>query len=57
MVQEYLQTHPGGRDIETPILLVKQGFEPPTFTGWFHAWDAQKWSVSHPSINYRNLVN
>ncbi|XP_023665700.1 villin-1 isoform X1 [Paramormyrops kingsleyae] len=44
MAQEYLQTHPGGRDIETPILLVKQGFEPPTFTGWFHAWDAQKWS-------------
>ncbi|KAL4635626.1 villin-1-like [Arapaima gigas] len=42
--QEYLQTHPGGRDINTPIVLVKQGFEPPTFTGWFHAWDSQKWS-------------
>lgn len=42
--QEYLRTHPGGRDLDTPILLVKQGFEPPTFTGWFHAWDSQKWS-------------
>ncbi|XP_016402580.1 advillin-like, partial [Sinocyclocheilus rhinocerous] len=24
--------------------MVKQGFEPPTFTGWFTAWDATKWS-------------
>ncbi|KAJ3592533.1 hypothetical protein NHX12_007660 [Muraenolepis orangiensis] len=43
-VQEYLRLHPGGRDVDTPIVLVKQGFEPPTFTGWFHAWDPQKWS-------------
>ncbi|XP_051566056.1 villin-1-like [Myxocyprinus asiaticus] len=42
--QEYLKTHPAGRDLDTPILVVKQGFEPPTFTGWFHAWDPQKWS-------------
>uniref|UniRef100_A0A8C2DUV6 Villin 1 n=1 Tax=Cyprinus carpio TaxID=7962 RepID=A0A8C2DUV6_CYPCA len=44
--QEYLKSHPAGRDLDTPILVVKQGFEPPTFTGWFHAWDPQKWSVS-----------
>ncbi|KAE8626728.1 hypothetical protein XENTR_v10006726 [Xenopus tropicalis] len=44
--QEYLKTHPSGRDSETPILIVKQGFEPPIFTGWFLAWDPQKWSVS-----------
>lgn len=42
--QEYLKSHPAGRDLDTPILVVKQGFEPPTFTGWFHAWDPQKWS-------------
>uniref|UniRef100_A0A4W4FYY6 HP domain-containing protein n=1 Tax=Electrophorus electricus TaxID=8005 RepID=A0A4W4FYY6_ELEEL len=42
--QEYLRTHPGSRDCDTPILLVKQGFEPPTFTGWFTAWDPTKWS-------------
>ncbi|XP_057702662.1 advillin [Corythoichthys intestinalis] len=42
--QEYLRTHPGGRDLDTPILLIKQGFEPPTFTGWFTAWDPYKWS-------------
>ncbi|XP_071781783.1 villin-1 [Centroberyx gerrardi] len=42
--EEYLRSHPGGRDVDTPIVVVKQGFEPPTFTGWFHAWDPQKWS-------------
>ncbi|KAI3370212.1 hypothetical protein L3Q82_024994 [Scortum barcoo] len=42
--QEYLSTHPGDRDPDTPIVLIKQGFEPPTFTGWFAAWDPSKWS-------------
>uniref|UniRef100_A0A6Q2YTC6 HP domain-containing protein n=1 Tax=Esox lucius TaxID=8010 RepID=A0A6Q2YTC6_ESOLU len=42
--QEYLRTHPGSRDPHTPIFLIKQGFEPPTFTGWFTAWDPYKWS-------------
>uniref|UniRef100_A0A671SKH9 Villin-1-like n=1 Tax=Sinocyclocheilus anshuiensis TaxID=1608454 RepID=A0A671SKH9_9TELE len=42
---EYLKTHPAGRDPGTPITTVKQGYEPPTFTGWFNAWDAHKWSV------------
>lgn len=43
--QEYLVTHPSGRDPDTPILIIKQGFEPPTFTGWFLAWDPHMWSV------------
>nr|XP_023415778.1 advillin [Cavia porcellus] len=43
--QEYLQTHPSGRDPATPILIIKQGFEPPTFTGWFLAWDPHIWSA------------
>ncbi|XP_062323282.1 advillin [Osmerus eperlanus] len=42
--QEYLSTHPGSRDPDTPIVLIKQGYEPPTFTGWFTAWDQTKWS-------------
>ncbi|OWK16918.1 AVIL [Cervus elaphus hippelaphus] len=42
--QEYLHTHPSGRDTSTPILIVKQGFEPPIFTGWFLAWDPHMWS-------------
>ncbi|KAM4698651.1 villin-1 [Rhinophrynus dorsalis] len=41
--QEYLKSHPGGRDVNTPIIVVKQGYEPPTFTGWFLAWDPFKW--------------
>ncbi|KAL8163931.1 UNVERIFIED_CONTAM: hypothetical protein K2H54_041352 [Gekko kuhli] len=42
--QEYLKTHPSGRDVDTHILIVKQGFEPPNFTGWFLAWDPYRWS-------------
>nr|DBA25049.1 TPA: hypothetical protein GDO54_012622 [Pyxicephalus adspersus] len=42
--KEYLKTHPAGRDLSTPIIVVKQGHEPPTFTGWFNAWDSHKWS-------------
>ncbi|XP_045148173.1 advillin isoform X2 [Echinops telfairi] len=43
--QEYLNTHPSGRDVNTPILIIKQGFEPPIFTGWFLAWDPHIWSA------------
>ncbi|XP_034024827.1 villin-1 isoform X2 [Thalassophryne amazonica] len=41
--KEYLRTHPAGRDPDTPIIIVKQGCEPLTFTGWFNAWDPHKW--------------
>ncbi|KAG9349429.1 hypothetical protein JZ751_027872 [Albula glossodonta] len=44
--QEYLQIHPGARNVSTPITLIKQEFEPPTFTGWFPAWDPHMWHVS-----------
>lgn len=44
--QEYLKTHPAGRSPATPIVLVKQGHEPPIFTGWFRTWDPYKWTVS-----------
>uniref|UniRef100_A0A8C3AQM2 Villin like n=1 Tax=Cyclopterus lumpus TaxID=8103 RepID=A0A8C3AQM2_CYCLU len=50
--QEYLRTHPAGRDPDTPIIIVKQGYEPPTFTGWFNAWDTHKWSVSLISLTH-----
>ncbi|XP_040208728.1 villin-like protein [Rana temporaria] len=42
--KEYLKSHPAGRDLSTAIITVKQGHEPPTFTGWFDAWDSHKWS-------------
>ncbi|XP_072511316.1 advillin isoform X2 [Notamacropus eugenii] len=44
LAQEYLHTHPSGRETDTPILIIKQGFEPPIFTGWFLAWDPHLWS-------------
>uniref|UniRef100_A0A8C1RSR2 Advillin n=1 Tax=Cyprinus carpio TaxID=7962 RepID=A0A8C1RSR2_CYPCA len=50
--QEYLRTHPGSRDPDTPVIMVKQSFEPPTFTGWFMAWDTTKWSVGWICIRY-----
>uniref|UniRef100_A0A674BG66 Villin-like n=1 Tax=Salmo trutta TaxID=8032 RepID=A0A674BG66_SALTR len=50
---EYLRTHPAGRDPDTPIISVKQGYEPLTFTGWFNAWDPHKWSVSRAGIPYQ----
>nr|XP_047935583.1 villin-1 [Anser cygnoides] len=43
MAQEYLRSDPSGRDLDTPIIVVKQGCEPPTFTGWFLAWDPLCW--------------
>jgi hypothetical protein len=45
MQQEYLKTDPAGRDPDTPILKISQGFEPPSFTGFFGVWDRDLWSV------------
>ncbi|XP_041823352.1 adseverin [Melanotaenia boesemani] len=41
--KQYIETDPGGRDQRTPLVVVKQGHEPPTFTGWFLAWDPSHW--------------
>jgi len=42
--QRYLKSDPSGRDQDTPILIVKQGSEPPTFTGFFGVWDRSIWN-------------
>ena len=42
---EYLRTDPSGRSPDTPIVLIKQGFEPPNFTGFFGFWDNDLWNV------------
>ncbi|CAL1537095.1 unnamed protein product [Lymnaea stagnalis] len=41
---DYLRSDPSGRDVDTAILSVKQGFEPPSFTGFFGVWDRDLWS-------------
>jgi len=41
---EYIETDPSGRDAGTPIFMVKQGFEPPDFVGYYGVWDRDLWS-------------
>ncbi|CAN9506309.1 unnamed protein product [Ophioblennius macclurei] len=55
--QEYLQMHPAGRDLSTPIIFIKQGHEPLTFTGWFHAWDPHKWSGGNSYEEMKRKLN
>ncbi|XP_067137397.1 villin-1-like [Centruroides vittatus] len=43
IAEEYLSTDPTGRDCATPITVVKQGYEPPNFTGFFPIWDDKFW--------------
>ncbi|CAJ1059725.1 scinderin like a [Xyrichtys novacula] len=45
IAQDYINSDPSGRH-GIPISLVKQGMEPPTFTGWFLAWDPKMWDKS-----------
>jgi len=45
IAQEYLASCPNERDGDTPIMLIKQGMEPPNFIGHFGAWDEDKWDV------------
>ncbi|KAG5275491.1 hypothetical protein AALO_G00120920 [Alosa alosa] len=44
IAKEYVDSDPSGRH-GTPIVTIKQGAEPPTFTGWFQAWDAKMWDT------------
>ncbi|KAL3975171.1 hypothetical protein ACER0C_021057 [Sarotherodon galilaeus] len=44
--EHYIESDPANRDPRTPIVTVKQGFEPSTFTGWFLGWEYEYWSIS-----------
>ena len=50
--KDYLLSDPSGRDVDIPVILVKQGYEPPHFTGFFGAWDMELWPVCS-FIRYR----
>lgn len=41
----YMESDPAGRDTGTPTVMVKQGSEPPTFTGWFLGWNPEYWTT------------
>lgn len=38
---------PRGRDIDTPMIQIQQGYEPPNFTGFFGPWDPKIWEVGN----------
>ncbi|XP_077393956.1 scinderin like b isoform X2 [Festucalex cinctus] len=44
LARAYLDSDPSGRK-GLPITTIKQGAEPPIFTGWFHAWDLKMWET------------
>ena len=42
---KYVETDTSGRKVDdTSFMQIKLGFEPPSFTAQFHAWDPAKWS-------------
>lgn len=41
----YIETDPANRDRRTPITVIRQGHEPPTFTGWFLGWEDDYWNT------------
>jgi hypothetical protein len=49
--QEYLNSDPADRDQETPIYRIRQGCEPPTFTGFFGVWDDDFFKVSFSFVS------
>lgn len=40
VAEEYIKTSSDGRSLDTPVLLVTAGCEPPMFTQHFRGWDA-----------------
>ena len=50
-IQDYIRTDPSGRDPDTPIYMVKQGYENVMFVGYFGVWDRELWSVSKSTGN------
>ncbi|XP_077300756.1 villin like protein quail isoform X2 [Arctopsyche grandis] len=41
---KYLRSDPSGRDDSIPIMVLSQGSETPTFTGFFPTWDRTLWT-------------
>jgi hypothetical protein len=54
LAEDYLRTHPSGsRDMFTPIVVLKQGLEPVTFTGFFGIWDQSMWANKSSFDDFR----
>lgn len=46
MALHLISIHPIPRDVNLPIAIIKQNYEPITFTGFFDKWDAKAFDVS-----------
>lgn len=46
-----LVADPAARDMETPVLVLAQGREPPHFTGYFPHWKHNMWKVTLTAIH------
>ena len=55
--KDYLLSDPSQRNVDIPIIVVKQGFEPPHFTGYFGAWDPDIWPVSYLILMSVNIFD
>ena len=54
----YVKSDTSGRTVEdTVFVTIKQGFEPPNFTGHFGAWDPQKWSSGQTYAELKKAMN
>lgn len=52
---DYLRTDPSQRGIDLPIYKIKQGLEPPIFTGFFGNWDANLWTAKESVSDYFSI--
>jgi len=51
IAREYLESCPNDRDVDTPVIKIRMGLEPPNFTGFFGSWDEARWD---PEVLYAN---
>ncbi|XP_029846708.2 advillin [Ixodes scapularis] len=54
--EDYLQDDPSCRDLGTPVIWVKQGLEPPNFTGFFTSWDNEFWKTLPTYESIKNEI-
>ena len=43
IAREYLESCPNDRDVDTAVIKIRMGLEPPNFTGFFGSWDEARW--------------
>jgi hypothetical protein len=55
IVFDYLKSDPSQRGTDLPIFKVKQGIEPPIFTGFFGPWDNNIWNAKVSANDYFSI--